>query len=374
MKYLILIFLFSFKIIAGPVPFTLEVTEEDTSPSIYPYKIKVTNGTLTDNGDGTASIANIGSEVDTLDTVSDRGNTTDQTLTMSMINTGIAATEVYQMNQAVRTTDSVTFDDITMGDVLTFTSTESGVQLIFDGQSNNGSLTWMEDENYFMINNNTMMSGAMKLYLRDTSTYISSNDANYLDLDAPTGIRLGCLTTIDGNLRSANSDIVRYYHLPLTAVNPGASGATWTSASANNLSGWQLNAAGETLEFQADVHDDWTGGDDIIVEINFALLDAGSASDTVDLKLVCYYKGVGDTVTKTQTVEVATVTDGTQNKMYKVTFPVEYDYAGNNIDKGDQMCFILNLETDTSEIDNVLITSGSFYYQTTHIAIEDGDV
>lgn len=34
----------------------LNVEEEDGSPSTYPYKLKVTNGTLTDNGDNTASL------------------------------------------------------------------------------------------------------------------------------------------------------------------------------------------------------------------------------------------------------------------------------------------------------------------------------
>ena len=33
------------------------ITEEDGSPSVYPWKVKFTNGTVTDNGDGTASVA-----------------------------------------------------------------------------------------------------------------------------------------------------------------------------------------------------------------------------------------------------------------------------------------------------------------------------
>lgn len=32
------------------------ITEEDGSPSVYPWKVKFTNGTVTDNGDGTASV------------------------------------------------------------------------------------------------------------------------------------------------------------------------------------------------------------------------------------------------------------------------------------------------------------------------------
>ena len=42
-------------------------------------------------------------------------------------------------------------------------------------------------------------------------------------------------------------------------------------------------------------------------------------------------------------------------------------------DAGDLIDMELNLETDTSEIDNVLITSGTFYYQTTHTGVESGD-
>lgn len=34
----------------------LNIAEEDGSPSLYPYQLKVTDGTLTDNGDGTASL------------------------------------------------------------------------------------------------------------------------------------------------------------------------------------------------------------------------------------------------------------------------------------------------------------------------------
>lgn len=38
----------------------LEITEEDASPSTFPYKVKFTNGTVTDNGDGTTSISSGG--------------------------------------------------------------------------------------------------------------------------------------------------------------------------------------------------------------------------------------------------------------------------------------------------------------------------
>jgi len=179
---------------------------------------------------------------------------------------------------------------------------------------------------------------------------------------------------IGDHIRSTTSIYRRYYHLSLASFDPGLSGATWTSASANNLCGWQLNAAGETLEFSTDVHSDWDGASDMEVELSFQLLASGSPSDTVDLKLVCYYMGIGDIATKTQTVEVATVTDGTQYKMYNASFTIDHDAVSNVIDAGDRVCFLLNLETDTSEIDDVLIVNGSFRYNTTHVGTEDSDI
>jgi len=96
--------------------------------------------------------------------------------------------------------------------------------------------------------------------------------------------------------------------------------------------------------------------------------------DTVDLVLVPYYMGVGDSVVKTQTIaEVATVTDGTQWKMYKATFTLDWDYADNNIEVGDKISFILHMETDTSEVDSIIVTGGTVNYQTTHVGIESGD-
>jgi hypothetical protein len=43
------------------------------------------------------------------------------------------------------------------------------------------------------------------------------------------------------------------------------------------------------------------------------------------------------------------------------------------LDVGDHISFYLNLETDTSEVDDVTITGMSYSYLTTHLGVEDGD-
>jgi len=236
-----------------------------------------------------------------------------------------------------------------------------------------GAIEFLTDDFY-----GTITTGAAR------KGFVLNDGANLTDGTFPIGTTNGRL--IDSVVTDNGSEIVserlvrtattlyrRYYHLALASFDPGARGATWTAATANNLCGWQLNVDTEALEFQTDVHADWDAVSNLELEVKFQLLDAGSADDTVDIKVICYYMGVGDVATKTQTVEVATITDGTQYKMYKVVFPIDYDAASNVVDAGDSMCFVMNLETDTSEIDNILIVDASYNYNTTHIGIESGD-
>jgi len=179
---------------------------------------------------------------------------------------------------------------------------------------------------------------------------------------------------ISDHIRASTTKYRRYYHIPMTAANAVGGGATWVSPNANHIGGWGVTLAAHLLTFEADVHADWDAASDIIVEIYFVLNASGSNNDTVDLKLVAYYNGIGETSCKTQTVEVPTITTGTQYKVYKAEFVLDYDLAGNVIEVGDKIGFLLNLEVDTSEIDDIIITSGSFSYNTSHVGIEDGDI
>jgi len=169
----------------------------------------------------------------------------------------------------------------------------------------------------------------------------------------------------------------RYYHLPLTAFNPGASGATWTPANANTLAGFRLDAAGELLYTEADIHADWDEASDLTLELGFTVMidnSGGSPTDTVDIKAVCYYKGEGETATKSQTVEDAIVVGACpQYTQFKHEFTIDYDAASNVVEVGDVITFTINLETDTSEVDDINLHGGSFYYNSTHVGIESGD-
>lgn len=175
-------------------------------------------------------------------------------------------------------------------------------------------------------------------------------------------------------VRHTSASYRRYFHLPMSSLDPGASGATWTNPSANSLGGWHLDVANEILYTNVDIHSDWDGVSDLRVALYFVVDDATTINnDTADIKLVCYYNAVGDTATKTQTAEEAITTDGTQWKMYAAEFTIDYNAVDNVVESGDQMMLCFNLETDTSEVDSILMVGGSFFYNTTHLGIESGD-
>jgi hypothetical protein len=140
------------------------------------------------------------------------------------------------------------------------------------------------------------------------------------------------------------------------------------------LGGWQLNAAGETLYYGAHIESDWDGASDIEVNIWWEVnVDntGGSVGDTVDLKLVVRYKGEGDTVIKTQTQEVAVVVgQSAQYKQFQTNFLVNFDEASNVVDVLDVISFALNLETDTSEVDDIIITLVELRYKMNRPGLE----
>ena len=175
-------------------------------------------------------------------------------------------------------------------------------------------------------------------------------------------------------IRTTTAIYRRYYHVPLGTANPGASGPTWVEADGNTTGGWRLTNSAWFLRGQADVHDDWDG-EDLFVEVHFALgLAGGAPADVVTLHLNCYYKGDGEAATKTQEIIVpVTVDAAAQYTQFDASFTIAHDEAGNVVDAGDIIAFVMNLDTGTSDVDNIIVVAMEFYYATTHLGIESGD-
>jgi len=84
---------------------------------------------------------------------------------------------------------SITIGDATSGTDITVT---------FDGETNDGVLKWMEDEDYFEFSDDILVASTEKLQFRDTAIYINSSTDGQLDLVADTEIQIAA-TTIDIN-------------------------------------------------------------------------------------------------------------------------------------------------------------------------------
>tara|TARA_R100000773_G_scaffold44464_1_gene45703 strand:- start:111 stop:2813 length:2703 start_codon:yes stop_codon:yes gene_type:complete len=72
------------------------------------------------------------------------------------------------------------------------------IALTFDGETNDGIITWMEDEDYFQFSDDILMTTTEKVLFRDDAIYINSGTDGHLNLVADTEIDLTA-TTIDIN-------------------------------------------------------------------------------------------------------------------------------------------------------------------------------
>jgi len=83
---------------------------------------------------------------------------------------------------------------ITIGDATAGTD----IAVTFDGETADGVLTWMEDEDYFKFSDDILMNSTERLNFGDTGTYIFQSTDGQLDIVADTEIQIAA-TTIDIN-------------------------------------------------------------------------------------------------------------------------------------------------------------------------------
>jgi hypothetical protein len=83
---------------------------------------------------------------------------------------------------------------ITIGDGTAGTD----IAVTFDGETADGVLTWMEDEDYFKFSDDILMNSTERLNFGDTGTYIFQSTDGQLDIVADTEVQIAA-TTIDIN-------------------------------------------------------------------------------------------------------------------------------------------------------------------------------
>jgi len=125
------------------------------------------------------------------------------------------------------------------------TGADTDIAVTFNANSNDGVITWMEDEDYFQFSDDILLSTTEKVQFRDTAIYINSSTDGQLDLVADTEIQIAA-TTVDIN---GNVDISGSLTLGGTAITSTAAelnildGVTSTAAELNILDGVTSTAA-----------------------------------------------------------------------------------------------------------------------------------
>lgn len=181
------------------------------------------------------------------------------------------------------------------------------------------------------------------------------------------------IITDDGGLRSYNSIWYHCFYVGPERLRV-AGGPVETTPDGNTLGGWQIDAETEYLYGFAQVCADWDQSSNPDLCIDFEVNTdntLGNVTDTVDLSVTAWYKGDGDTACKTQVAETATtVGQSARYKKFTCIHTFDREEAGNIIDIYDNFAFRVNLETDTSEVDNIIINFMCFRYKSTQARTE----
>ena len=132
-----------------------------------------------------------------------------------------------------------------LGNTLTFGAGTAGtdITITFDGETSDGVLKWMEDEDYFEFSDDILIASTEKLQFRDTAIYINSSTDGQLDLVADTEIQIAATTVdingavdVSGNLTVGGNIVIGSADISETELEI-LDGLTVTTAEVNILDG-----------------------------------------------------------------------------------------------------------------------------------------
>ncbi len=218
------------------------------------------------------------------------------------------------------------------------TGADTDIAVTFNANSNDGVITWMEDEDYFQFSDDLLLSTTEKIQFRDTAIYINSSTDGQLDLVADTEIQIAA-TTVDIN---GNVDISGSLTLGGTTI-------TSTGAELNILDGVTATAA------ELNILDGVTS---TTAELN--ILD-GVTSTTAELNIL---DGVTSTAAELNLVDG--ITPGTVSASKAVIVDSNKDLTGlrNLTIAGDLTISGDDLTMATNTAGHLLIADGTNYNPT----------
>ena len=172
-----------------------------------------------------------------------------------------------------------------LGTSLTFGdgTADTDITVTFDGESNDGVLKWMEDEDYFEFSDDILVASTEKLQFRDTAIFINSSTDGQLDLIADGAVLID--TAGDITLDADGGDVVlkdggtQYGSLTNTSGNliikSGSTTAVTFSGANTTFAGTVTIGSAEISETELEILD---GATVTTAELN--ILDGVTATAT----------------------------------------------------------------------------------------------
>lgn len=180
----------------------------------------------------------------------------------------------------------------------------------------------------------------------------------------------GVTLEVDGVIRTTSAEWYACKYINGFSVDPGASGATFTAPDSDTLGGFNLDADGEFLYFNAKICSDWDGSSDVIIRVFWEVDDADATGDAV-IDVVAYMKGDGETSTKSQSLsDTEDCTGDAQYTQHYSDFTIDYDDGSNGLDSGDNLTCKLNFDATSSDISDIIYNYAIILYQTKKVNIE----
>ena len=289
--------------------------------------------------------------------------------------------EYNALEAAFNSSGGHTHDGTTQGDggpisklfsnAITFgTNVNSDVVVTFDATSNDGVLSWMEDEDYFQFSDDILLSTDEKLLFRDSAIYIHSSADGQLDLVADTEIQIAA-TTIDIN---GNTEISG-------SLTLGSSTAVSSVLDEDNMASDSATALATQQSIKAYV-------DAVIVSINQQDLDfqgdSGGALDVdLDTETLTIAGGTGiDTVGSGTTLTISidgTVVTGSSTDTF-TNKTIDANGTGNsitNLEVADFASGVLDTDiTSVSSSDDTLASAKAIktYVDAQVATVPTGDI
>ena len=289
--------------------------------------------------------------------------------------------EYDQLAAAFNVSSGHTHDGSTTGDggpisklfsnAITFgTNVNADVVVTFDATSNDGVLSWMEDEDYFQFSDDILLSTDEKLLFRDSAIYINSSVDGRLNIAADTDVVVDT-TTFDVN---ANTEISGSLTLgSSTAVSSVLDEDNMASDSATALATQQsikayVDAVTTSLNQQdLDFQGDSGGALDIDLDTESLTIAGGTLISTV---------GSGTTITIN--ADASVLTDSNSKTLTNKT--IDANGTGNsitNLEVADFASGVLDTDiTSVSSSDDTLASAKAIktYVDAQVATVPTGDI